>query len=322
LGAGIGAAALLASRPLEAATKKAVAGSPADQAFADLAVSYLGGIARLNPVGATSLGDHRFDESLPDMSAKGRAAQLVFMKDMAKRLAKIDRKGLSRDNQVDAALLANDINGNIWQIEVEKGWSWNPQIYQGTAGSALYSLAARDYAPWDARLKAATARMEKLPALYAQMRAELIPAKVPQVYAETVSKQNMGTLDTVTSVLEPQSGVLTSADKARFDAAVTGLKAALAVQQDWLEKTLVPQAKGDFRLDTAIYDRKLAFAMVGAITRQEIKARATKSLAETRAEMYGIARLMLAGRAGAPATPSEPSPQQEQAAIAAALELA
>ena len=295
--------------------------SRADLAFEALAAAYIDGVARLNPVAATSLGDHRFDDQLPDLSAKGRAAQLAFLKDITKRLAKIDRATLSRDNQVDAALLANDLHGTIWQLEVERGWAWNPQIYQGYAGGALYSLAARDFAPWDVRLRAATVRMEKLPALYAQMRAEIVPARVPEIYATTVARQNMGTLDTVTSVLAPQAGVLSASEKSRFDAAVATLKSALAEQQQWLDKILVPQAKGEFRLDPKIYDQKLDFAMVGGITRQEIKGRAEAALRDTRTEMYEIARLLLAGRAGSPATPATPDRAQEQAAIAAALEL-
>ena len=30
-----------------------------------------------------------------------------------------------------------------------RSWAWDPQIYNEAAGTALYSLAARDFAPWD-----------------------------------------------------------------------------------------------------------------------------------------------------------------------------
>ncbi len=293
----------------------------ADRAFLAVSQAYLDGSNRLNPVYATALGDHRFDNALPDLSARGRTAQLAFLKAIRARLARIDRTALARDHQVDAALLANELDRAIWTIETERGWAWDPQQYQSVAGGALYSLAARDFAPWPQRLKAATARMEQLPALLAQMRAELVPAQVPAIYASTVAKQNMGTLDIAESILAPQAGALAPADKARFDKAVAGLKAALEEHQKWLDGVLVPQARGEFRLDPALYDRKLAFAMVGSVTRPELKARATAALAATRAEMYGLARRILAGRDGAPDTPEQPTAAQQQAAIAAALEL-
>lgn len=314
--------AMAAGAPaLIAASTQSTPRSEADRTFAVLGQAYIDGINRINPVAATALGDHRFDALLPDMSANGRTVQLGFLKSIRTRLGRIDRAALSRDNQVDAALLGNELDRAIWTIEVERGWAWDPQQYQSVAGSALYSLAARDFAPWPQRLKAATSRMERLPGLLAQMRREIVPARVPPIYASTVARQNMGTLELATDVLAPQAGVLAPADKARFNKALAGLKAALESHQKWLDTVLVPQAKGEFRLDPALYDRKLAFAMVGSVTRPELKARASAALAATRAEMYGLARAILAGREGAPPVPDQPTPAQQQAAIAAALEL-
>src|SRR5690606_29681482 len=57
--------------------------------------------------------------------------------------------------------------------------------------------------------------------------------------------------------------------------------------------------------------------------RPEIRTRAEAAIAETRAEMYAIARDLFAGRDDAPAQmPEQPTPDQQQAVIEAALELA
>ncbi len=45
-------------------------------------------------------------------------------------------------------------------------------------------------------------------------------------------------------MLAPHAGELDAKDKARFDAALAELKTAVAAQQTWLDKTLVPSAKG------------------------------------------------------------------------------
>src|SRR5258706_264357 len=87
-------------------------------------------------------------------------------------LGRIDRAALARETQVDAALLDNALRYDIWQIETLRDWAWDPQIYNDIAGSALYGLAARDFAPWPQRLNAAAARMEQMPAFLAQARAE------------------------------------------------------------------------------------------------------------------------------------------------------
>lgn len=294
----------------------------ADAAFATLARRYLDGVASLYPSYATSLGDHRFDDKVDDMSAAARARGTAFAREMLAELGRIDRRRLSRENQVDAALLDNNLHYSIWTDEILRSWAWDPQIYNEAAGGVLYSLAARDFAPWEARLKSATARMEGIPALLAQTRANLVPAQVPEIFATTVAKQNGGIVAIAEEMLAPHLSELNTADSARFDAALDTLRAAVAEHQEWLDKVLVPNAKGDFRLGPERYDAKLAFALASPLSRAEIKQRAEQALAVTRAEMYGIARTVLAGRADSPPLPERPGAEQQQKAIEAALELA
>lgn len=294
----------------------------ADAVFTALAERFLDGLGRLSPHYATTLGDHRFDGEVADMSAEGRQRGTALMRDILAELGRIDRTRLSRDNQVDAALLDNALRYSIWTDEILRSFEWDPQIYNEAAGTALYSLAARDFAPWDKRLRSATERMEAIPALLAQARANLVPARVPEIFATTVAKQNSGIVAIAEEMLAPRRSELDAAGQRRFDAALATMKGAVAEHQLWLDKVLVPNAKGDFRLGPELYDAKLAFALGSPLSRAEIKQRATRALAATRADMYGIARGVLAGRAGAPPLPDRPTADQEQKAIEAAFELA
>ncbi len=293
----------------------------ANAQFAALSKRYIDSLARFSPVSGTQLGDHRFDDKLPDISARGRGNQIAFDQEMLGNLQKVDFKALSRDNQVDYLLLKNALDYDHWDLTVLKSWSWNVQNYNDAAAGALYTLAARDFAPWPRRLKAATARMEALPAFLLESRRQLIAAKVPAIYATTVSKQNSGIVEIAEGMLAPHANELSGADRTRFDAALAKLKAAVADQQVWLDKTLVPAAKGDFRLGAKLYDQKMQFALLSTMTRPELKAKAVKAAADTRAEMYQLARQVLAGKAGAPALPAVPTRDQQQKAIEAALDL-
>ena len=313
-------AAMLAL-PVSSIPAPVLAAQAETSAFASLSKRYVDGLARLNPSSATSLGDHRFDAQVTDMSAAGRAKREVFSKAMLADLQRIDRKALSREEQVDAALLDNALRYDIWDTETLGGWAWDPQVYNDIAGSSLYSLAARDFAPWPQRLNAATARMTALPALLAQARANIVPARVPSIYATTVAKQNSGIVDIAESMLAPHKGELSAADAKRFDAALVTLKAAVAEHQVWLDKTLVPGAKGDFRLGAALYDKKLGFALQSDLTRAEIKRRAQAAIVDTRSQMYAIARQIFGAKKGVLLLPDKPSDAQQQAAIQAALEL-
>ena len=171
-GSGTGASA----DPAAPTAAKATADAAVDAKFADLSKRWLDGFLKLNPITATQQGDHRFDTEIEDLSAAGRTAYVAFANTMLAELDAIDAGKLSRENQIDAAILRNQIQSDIWSMDTLQAWAWDPQVYGGLAGSAIYNLMAREFAPLPERLKSATARMEKLPALFAQMRENIDPA--------------------------------------------------------------------------------------------------------------------------------------------------
>ena len=312
------AAAADATAPVVAAGDTA----EADAKFADLSKRALDGWFQLSPVGATQIGEHRYDSEIDDLSAAGRQKGLDFGKKILAELDALDAGKLSRENQVDAAILRNQLQYGIWDTETQQSWAWDPQVYNGLAGGALYNLMAREFAPLPDRLRSATARMEKIPALLAQSRENLDPARVPKVHAETVLKQNDGILSIVAMFITPHLKELPEADRVRAEKAIEALAKAVAEQKQWLQKTLVPNAKGDFRIGQELYDQKLQFALLSSLSRAEIKQRAEGELKRVREEMYGIARTVLKDKPSAPEMPDAPSDDQQQKAIEAALELA
>ncbi|EMI50795.1 hypothetical protein C405_04599 [Stenotrophomonas maltophilia AU12-09] len=322
-------AALAGCQPADAPTNASTpaasqqAGDAAvDAAFADLSKRALDTWMQLSPVSATQIGDHRYDSELDDLSAAGQQKTVAAYKALLGELDKIEVAKLGRESQVDAAILRNQLQSEIWNAEVLQSGKWDPQLYNGIAGSAIYGLMAREFAPLPERLKAATARMEKLPAIFAQARENLDPTRVPKIHAETVAKQNKGILSIVDTFITPHIGELPQADQQRLQAAIDGLKKAVDEQQTWLDKTLVPNAKGDFRIGAEKYDQKLKFALSSSLSRQEIGERARAELKRVREDMYGIAQTVLKDKPGAPEMPAQPTDEQQQKAIEAALELA
>ncbi len=302
--------------------KPAASDAAMDAKFAALSKQAVDAWMALSPVSATQTGDHRFDNQLDDLSAAGRQKRLDTSKRLLAELDAIDTAKLARENQVDAAILRNQLQADIWDIEVMQSWAWDPQIYGGLAGSAIYGLMAREFAPLPQRIAAATERMEKLPALFAQARANLDPARVPKIHAQTVAKQNAGILSIVDTFITPHLGELPQAQAERTRAAIDGLKKAVAEQQAWLDTALVPNAKGDFRIGAEKYDAKLKFALSSSLSRADIKQRAESEMQRVRGVMYGIAQQVLKGKPNAPDMPDKPSDAQQQAAIEAALALA
>jgi uncharacterized protein (DUF885 family) len=296
-----------------AAPPAAVQGDPRFAAFGERVVDQ---ILRLDPVGATQLGDHRFDALYPDVSAAGRAARRALAVRALAELQRFDRRRLGREQQVDAILLADQLRYAIFSNDRLRDWAWDPLTYSGTAGSGLFTLSSREFAPWPVRLRSATGRLEALPGFLAQARAALVPARVPRIHAETAAKQNAGLNGLIDDLLSHKSE-LRGADRTRLEQAATRAKAAVADYQTWLDKSLVPNARGNERLGAALYDEKLRLALNSSLSRQQIRARAVADLANFRSKMYAVAAGMIRGRPGAPSAPANPTPAEQQAVIAA-----
>ena len=305
-----------------AATTTVDAQGEADQAFAALADRALATWFEQSPISATRTGEHRHDARIDDLSAEGRQRGVDANRALLAELDGIDARQLSRENQVDALLLRNRLEATIWNVETLQSWAWDPLLYNGLAGGAIYNLMAREFAPLPERLASATARMEALPTLFARMRENLDPARVPKVHADTVARQNRGLLSLVDQFITPHADSLDGEARSRLDAAVAGLRAAVEEHQAWIDGTLVPNAAGDFRIGAELFDQKLRYSLNASLSREEIRQRAEADIARVRSEMYTIARNVLEDRDGAPALPATPDDAQQQAAIEAALELA
>lgn len=310
-----------AARPA-AAPAAATVTQTTDVAFEALAKRYVEESMALQPVAATQVGDHRHDDQIDDLSAAGRQKALDWNRAMQAELDRIDRATLSRENQVDALIMRNALQYEQWRNEVLQDWAWDAQIYTSLAGGALYNLMARDFAPMPQRLQSAIARMEKIPQIFAQARENLDPARVPKTHAQTVAKQNKGILTLIDTFITPNAGKLQAPDRKRLETAVTKLRKAVAEHQSWLEQTLVPNANGDFRLGAERYDEKLRFSLNSALSRQEIRQRAEAELKQVRQQMYQVAQEILQGKPGTPPLPNAPTPEQQQAGIEAALQVA
>ncbi len=294
----------------------------ANDDFRAIADEYIDQMPALSPVGATGIGDHRFDSELGSVSADARAHETRFYREFLRRLSGVERQDLSRDLQIDAALLEHELRHSLWQLETFQAWAWNPLVYTGTAGSAIYSLMAREFAPAATRLRHVIDRLEKLPSFFEQVRETLEIPRVPLVHAETAVRQNRGVLSIIDEMVLPLAGELSAGDRARLDAAIAATRTAVETHGRWLETAVVPHAKGDFRIGKALFEEKLAFALHTPLSREQVRDRAESEFHAVRQEMYEVSQRIYREQFPLTEFPDQPSDAYRQAIIRAALELA
>ena len=292
----------------------------ADEAFENLASEYISDLGNLSPVYATSIGDHAADGQLDQVDDGARKETRALLSDYKKALGGIDRKQLSRANQVDAELLLHKIESSLWSLDVLQEWAWNPLHYVKLAGSAVYGLVARDFAPIESRLLNATSRLEQIPRFLTQARASLEPSRVPKIHAETAVQQNPGLVSIIESMIVPAMSTLSPAQQQRLNAAIEAVKDAVAEHQTWLEEELLPRANGDFRIGAELYDVKLSYALNSPLNRKEITARAEREYEAVRNEMFDVARKVYVAKHPHTSFPDNPDEAYKQAIIRAALE--
>jgi uncharacterized protein (DUF885 family) len=296
------------------------ADSATDEAFRNLADEYLSDLTNFSPVYATLIGDHSADGMLDEVDAAGREETLALLREYEAALEALDFDELSRENQVDAALLLHNLEAGIWSTETLQEWAWNPLYYIQLSGSGIYGLLARDFAPLEQRLESAASRLEQLPRFLAQARGELVPERVPAIHAETAVAQNQGLGSIIDNMILPHMDTLPAELRARLEAAIETARNAIADHQTWLEEELLPRANGDFRIGAELYDTKLAFALNSPLSRKEIKARAELEYQNVRNRMYEVAKTVYLEKYPMTAFPDDPDEAYKQAIIRAALE--
>nr|MBA3745603.1 DUF885 domain-containing protein [Sporichthya sp.] len=83
--------------------------------FRELAAAILDEQLRMDPVGATSLGDHRFDDRLPASGPDARAADLATHRAGLAALAALPPAADAAE-QVDREILAHQVRRAVFEL--------------------------------------------------------------------------------------------------------------------------------------------------------------------------------------------------------------
>ena len=260
--------------------------TPQDDAFQKIAHDYIEQYLQANPEAATDLGDHRFDGQLTDYSPDARAKELATLKEVRGKLNAMDASQLTGANSIDFRILKENIDYQIFRAEELKEPEWNPLVYMQSLANSLYLLVARDFASPEQRIPNLRQRMEGIPRVIAQAKANL--QHPPRVHTETAIEQTQGAINLVREGLAP---LLDRAPQMKKELAPVQEKtvAALNDYKAWLQNDLLPRSDGNFRLGAEKFRKKLRFALASDLSMEEIMKRAQTDLKQTQTAIYETA---------------------------------
>ncbi len=260
--------------------------NPKDDEFEKIAKDYLEGFLSSHPEYATELGDHRFDQELTDYLTATRDRQLARAKHFRESLQAFDFSRLTGANQVDVRILRDNIDNEIFKLEELKEADWNPLIYNQSLANSLYLLVARDFDSPEKRIPNLRKRMEAIPRVIDQAKANL--QHPPRVHTETAIEQTQGAISLVREGLSP---LLDRAPQMKKELAPMQEKTAKALEnyKKWLQNDLLPRSDGNFRIGPDKFRKKLRFALASDLSMEEIMKRAQADLRQTQEAIYETA---------------------------------
>src|SRR6266704_1339419 len=260
--------------------------NPKDDEFQKIAHDYIELELETNPEEATELGDHRFDGRLTDYSPEARAKELATQKEFRDKLNAIDGSQVTGANNVDFRILKENIDYKIFEAEELKETDWNPLVYNQSLANSLYLLVARDFAPPEKRILNLRKRMEGIPHVIEQAKANL--QHPPRIHTETAIEQTQGAINLLHDGLAP---LLDRVPQMKKELAPLQEKTAAALEdyKKWLQTDLLPRSNGNFRLGAEKFRKKLRFALASDLSMEEIMKRAQIDLRQTQTAIYETA---------------------------------
>lgn len=259
--------------------------------------AYLRDLFHASPILAGTAGYHLVDDRWGDPSEAGRTARLAMLAGHRRVFAGLAADALTPAERTDRDIVIEQIDQLIFGDEVLREEAWDPLVPVYTAGSALFGLLAREYAPWSFRGAAFLARVEGLPAFLDRSLAALtgLPGRpVALLHLETALRQLPGIGELVDEGAGEARRRAAAGEApelvAPIEAAAAAAHAAIGRFRDALDREVRPRADGDGRLGPDLFARKLRHTLGSDLAPEALLARAWADHRAVRAEMLRIAR--------------------------------
>jgi uncharacterized protein (DUF885 family) len=253
---------------------------------------YLGGLFQREPLTATRLGEHKFDDQLDDLSPRGREAALEFKRGILNGLSRrIAIEKLSRDGQIDFEIFRTHLEREIWLAENFHRFKDDPRIYGDYISESVYLLLTQSSLPRAVNLAHAIARMEKVPEVIATARQTI--ANPPRVKVETAIRQTEGAIAFYTTELFQLAGE--PAGKGALGAKAGLIVAALKDYLEFLKHDVLPRSSENWRIGRERFVKKLEFELDSGNPAEAVLADAEREAGRVEAELGVIARQLWAG---------------------------
>ena len=278
-------------------------GSPAGAskgAFYDEVNRFVGWYLAENPVMATEMGLHAYDNRLADTSPEGLARVRLGLEQFLDRLPRYRPDG-DVDWEIDYRLMAAMAGGRLRALDTRDLAHRSPDFYAAEALFGPYSLLMKEFAPLDERLRNLAGRLAEVPRVLAEAERNLDVC--PPSWVDGAVESVEGGLALLQHLIPALAQSIRADDMilaARIEA--TNAKAIAAVQRyrQFLVETLRPRAGGTFAIGAAAWNAMVREEHMLDLDATAIEAIGQDLIRETQAALAEEAEAIVAREGGPP----------------------
>lgn len=247
------------------------------------------------PVAATQFGDHQYDHKLGDHSPPARARREKMLREALDELEAAEPASWSLDARIDRALMVQLTKSFLRGFEKTRGHERSPGMYSGECLGGVFLLLMRDFAPFPARMRSVLGRLQEIPRVLAQGKENLIPERVPPVWAEVAlegAKRGLILFRVVIPLLSLRTPLL-------FPRVLRASQKAAKALRDYivfLERDVLPQARGEFAAGKDLFEEILREDHMLDYTADGLLEQGWKLFRDTESQMETLAAKIAPGK--------------------------
>ncbi len=243
----------------------------ADTRLTALVAARFDALMEAHPAWATALGVHAHDGRLADLSRTAKEADMAAERRFIDALEAIDPASLSEPVRFERELALHGARLRLFDAEIVRGWERCTSATD-EIGTALFLLAARDFAPLEERLVPLTERIEGIPEALLQVRDRLGGRPV-RLWLE-LEEVSAAELPLLVHEIVSGAGAVWSGDSPqlqRLHSAAGAARAALFDYTAWIE-TQLDRAGDHIALGEAELDELISLRAFDGLSVDDILA--------------------------------------------------
>ncbi len=235
---------------------------------------------RHQPVSATFIGKHEYDNLLPDYSGAGVSSWLAESQLL---LEQLDSGSVAppttKWESIDRLLARNALLTEIWELSESRILLDNPCLYTGEATFSIVSLFLRQYQPINERTESAVQRLQLIPEFLEQGRSNI--TSCPSAWVDKAVVECDGAINLLTDgidILINRHG----ASHPDLRSAASQAKSAFEEFRRFLLESLAPSSHSNYGVGAHAFDNLLKRAHCLDIDTAAVAEYAFRRLEEAR----------------------------------------